>query len=217
MTEDEKWDSYFYDGENVLKNKLDIHDNNKLKKKEYEIVAKKNVLLYLSQYNGEFDIDYLKYIHRFLFEDIYYFAGNFRDVNIGKDDRASFTDYNKIEINLKDIINDLDSKLINCSYSKFLYAEALANMYYLLLEIHPFREGNGRTIREFLREYVKEKNILNEYYNYELDFKLSKEEKELLDKATKSVTRGELVLFFNKMLKCRVKDNKRILIKKSDE
>lgn len=217
MTEDEKWDSYFYDGENVLKNKLDIHDNNKLKKKEYEIVAKKNVLLYLSHYNGEFDINYLRYIHRFLFEDIYYFAGNFRDVNIGKDDRASFTDYNKIEINLKEILNDLDSKLINCSYSKFLYAEALANMYYLLLEIHPFREGNGRTIREFLREYVKEKNLLNEYYNYELDFKLSKEEKILLDKATKSVTRGELVLFFNKMLKCRVKDNKKKIIKKLDE
>ena len=57
----------------------------------------------------------------------------------------------------------------------------------------------------------KEKNISNEYYNYELDFILSKDEKELLDKATKGVTRGELVLFFNKMLKCKVKDNKKAI------
>lgn len=211
MTDEERWNSYFYDGEEVLKNKLNIHDCIELKKKEYEIVAKKNVLLYLSQYNGDFDINYLRYIHKYLFEDIYYFAGNFRDVNIGKGDRASFTDYHEIEANLKEILNDLDNKLINYSYSKFLYAEALANIYYLLLEIHPFREGNGRTIREFLREYVKEKNILNEYYNYELDFILSKDEKELLDKATKGVTRGELVLFFNKMLKCKVKDNKKAI------
>ena len=209
MNEEERWNSYFYENENILKNILNIHDYNLLKKREYEIVSKKNVLLYLSSYKGNFDIEHLKYIHKFLFEDIYPFAGEFRIVNMGKDDRASFIDYKNIEKNLNEILNKIDDLLINRANSKFLYAEALANIYYYLLEIHPFREGNGRTIREFLREYVKEKNI-NDNYTYELDFNLKEEDKILLDKATKSDTRGELVLLFNKMLKINDKKTKKV-------
>lgn len=206
MNEDERWYSYFYENEDVLINHLNIHDKNELKKKEYEIVAKKNILLYLSEHNGNFDIEHLKYIHKFLFEDIYPFAGEFRIVNMGKDDRAGFTDYNRIKENLNDILNDIDKKLVYYSSSKFFYAEALADMYYLLLEIHPFREGNGRTVREFLREYVKVKNNMNDKYYYELDFNLTDEDKVLLDEATKCDTRGYLVLLFNKILKCKERE-----------
>lgn len=207
MTYDEKkrWDSYFFENEKVLKNKLNIHDPIELKKIEYEVVAKRNVLLCLSDEYRIFDINHLKYIHKFLFEDIYPFAGEFRNVNIGKDEKASFVDYNDIEINLNNILSDLDNKLINKSTSKFFYAEGLANIYKLLLDVHPFREGNGRTIREFLREYVKQNNDKNNEYYYELDFNLSKEEKELLDKATKSDINGYLVIIFNKMLKMKEK------------
>ena len=206
MNEDERWYSYFYENEDVLINHLNIHDKNELKKKEYEIVAKKNILLYLSENKGNFDIEHLKYIHKFLFEDIYPFAGEFRIVNMGKGNRAGFTDYERIEENLHDILNNIDDKLVSNSHSKFFYAEALANMYYLLLEIHPFREGNGRTVREFLREYVKEKNNKNDKYYYELDFNLIDEDKVLLDEATKCDTRGYLVLLFNKILKCKEKE-----------
>ena len=58
-------------------------------------------------------------IHKYLFEDIYPFAGEFRIVNIGKGNRAGFTDYNRIEENLKDILSNIDDKLINNSNSKF--------------------------------------------------------------------------------------------------
>lgn len=126
---------------------------------------------------------------------------------MGKADRASFTDYRDIEINLNQILNNIDIKLIDRSVSKFLYAEALAEMYYLLLEIHPFREGNGRTVREFLRQYVKDRNKNIEDVDYELDFTLKKEDKELFEIATKSDTRGALVLLFNKMLKDKNKEN----------
>lgn len=201
------WESYFFDGENILRNKLNIHDEIELKKCEYEIVARKNTLLCLSEIQGNFDIEHLKYIHKILFEDIYPFAGEFRLVNMGKDNRASFTDYKSIEKNLNDILSNIDSKLIDVAYSKFLYAEALANMYYLLLEIHPFREGNGRTVREFLREYVKSRNDLNDNFYYELDFSLNDEDKIRLEEATKSDTNGYLVLLFNKMLKVKSIEN----------
>lgn len=126
---------------------------------------------------------------------------------MGKADRASFIDYKDIEINLKQILDNIDTKLINCAGSKFFYAEALANMYYLLLEIHPFREGNGRTVREFLRQYVKDRNKCIQDIDYELDFILNKEDKELFEIATKADTRGALVLLFNKMLKENTKEN----------
>ena len=111
--EEKRWNSYFYEKEKVLKNKLNIHDSKELKKVEYEIVAKKNVLLCLSDEYRKFDINHLKFIHRFLFEDIYFFAGEFRTVNMGKDEKASFVDYNDIEINLNYILDNLDLKLIN--------------------------------------------------------------------------------------------------------
>ena len=204
--EENNWESYFYENENILKNKLDIHNELELKKYEYEIVARKNALLYLSEIKGNFDIEHLKNIHKFLFEDIYPFAGDFRLVNMGKANRASFTDYKRIEENLYDILNNIDSKLIFNANAKFLYAEALANIYYLLLEIHPFREGNGRTIREFLREYVKDRNKYLDNIEYELDFTLNEEDKILFESATKSHTRGMLVLLFNKMLKVDQKE-----------
>lgn len=195
------WDSYFFEGEEVLKNKLDIHDAKKLKVQEYEIVTRKNALLYLSTGESDFSVDHLKWVHRYLFEDIYPFAGEYRVVNMGKDHRASFTDYREIDQNLRDILADLDEKILSQSRSDFLYAEALARVYWLLLEIHPFREGNGRTIREFMREYVVSRNKYIQECDYELDFRLSEEDKAILDSATKQSTLGYLVLVFNKLLK----------------
>ena len=47
----------------------------------------------------------------------------------------------------------MKSEFLKCKYFReFTYF--LAEYYYDLLVIHPFREGNGRTIREFIREYV---------------------------------------------------------------
>lgn len=202
----DNWELYFFPNEEVLKNKLDIHNKEDLKKCEYEIVARKNALLYLSQEYGNFSIEHLKGIHQYLFEDIYPFAGEFRIVNMGKGIRASFTDYERIEENLAYVLKDIDDKLVKSSgASSFLYAEALANMYRNLLDIHPFREGNGRTIREFLREYVISRNFYFDDVNYELDFNLSDEDKDLFEQATIMDTRGYLVLMFNKMLKAKPK------------
>lgn len=52
-------------------------------------------------------------------------------------------------------IMTIEEKNIN---SKYDFACHLARYYAELLNIHPFREGNGRTIREFIREYANEKS-----------------------------------------------------------
>lgn len=103
-------------------------------------------------------IDSLFEIHRYLFQDIYDWAGKKRLVEISKDGKQFFptshfdnalryidlliTDFKKIP---KDNKRELAEKL----------AEILDNVNYL----HPFREGNGRAQREFLRLLALDKGL----------------------------------------------------------
>ena len=72
----------------VLKNKLNITSQIELNKTEEKISKEKAIKLFDS---GEINsikagtVEGLKQIHKFLFEDIYDFAGQIRDVNISKD------------------------------------------------------------------------------------------------------------------------------------
>jgi len=104
------------------------------------------------------DSNSLLKIHHHLFQDVYEWAGQVRTVNISKDGKPFFEgerfhigfqyidtlilDYRKIENSNK---SALAKKL----------AEILDNVNYL----HPFREGNGRTQREFLRLLALEKGL----------------------------------------------------------
>ena len=73
--------------------------------------------------------------------------------------------------------------------------------------VHPFREGNGRIMREYLRQIVE---FINKYlnFNYELDFSSVTEEDKnnLMNGSIMSAMTGDLELlnkFFNSMLKER--------------
>jgi cell filamentation protein len=97
-------------------------------------------------------------IHRHLFQDVYEWAGQVRTVNISKDGKPFFSG-ERFHIGFQ-YINTLiiDYRKIKKSQKKELakkLAEILDNVNYL----HPFREGNGRTQREFLRLLALEKDI----------------------------------------------------------
>ena len=202
MNEDERWSSYFYEGTNVLKNKLGITNYDELKKAEKNISVKKLIELYLNPINMDFNAKHLCEIHKFIFEDIYDFAGKYRYVNIGKTRTASFCNYTKIENSLNFLLNNIDNIILNRAKSDFLYAEALAEVYHHLISIHPFREGNGRTIREFIREYVNAKNYYFENYEYTLDFSKVDKEKFFEGTVNPSSSIGELKLeFMNALIK----------------
>ena len=117
---------YCYPDSNVLVNKLNIHDNKKLATVERKLVLLKLYTLRQNNNIGKFDIQHFLSIHKFLFEDIYPFAGKIRSEDIAKD-------------NLKDLNKEDMAK-------KLAYYMSELNV------LHPFREGNGRTIREFIRE-----------------------------------------------------------------
>ena len=142
---------YCYPGTNLLKNKLDIHDSNKLFELEKQIVLAKSYILRQNISNYEFDKQHFMHIHKFLFEDIYPFAGEFRKENIAKGN-FTFANWEYIE-------NELDKLLLELKNENYLHGidkEKLSKRlaYYLseLNVLHPFREGNGRTIREFIRQ-----------------------------------------------------------------
>lgn len=164
---DDAWESYFIDGTSVLKNKLGITDAEKLEEKEKLISLEKLTYLKLFPIKGNFDAEHLKKIHKFLFEDIYYFAGLYRTCTLAKTTRE-FYKPEEIEKYLNEELGrmNIEGKLM---MSIEYYSFFLADMYYQLMTIHPFREGNGRAVREFLREYVLENNK-NLPFDVELDF-----------------------------------------------
>ena len=170
METNDNWNNYFYEGTNVLKNKLGITDKDELKKKEKEISLEKLTCLYLEPIKGNFDAKHLCAIHKYIFGDLFDFAGEYRNVNIGKTHTSAFTDYHFISSYLDQALEDIDKKIAKEAFSDLDYAERLAFCYHRLIDIHPFREGNGRAIREFMREYVKSRNIFFENKDYELDF-----------------------------------------------
>ena len=76
---------YTLDSEDkVLRNKLGIWDEDSLNEAERMITSYKLAKLYLDTGAQSFDANHLKSIHKFLFEDIYPFAGEFRRENISK-------------------------------------------------------------------------------------------------------------------------------------
>ena len=77
---------YCYPDTDVLINKLNIHDKAELKQAEEEFTTVKQMALLQEPIKGRFTKTHLLRIHRFLFEDVYPFAGHIRKEQISKGD-----------------------------------------------------------------------------------------------------------------------------------
>lgn len=152
---------YCYPDTDVLINKLDIKDVNLLLKYEAKITAAKLLALRKKGIIGNFDVKHLIDIHIYLFEDIYPFAGKFRTENIGKGE-FRFAEWQYIETELSNLLDNLKKENYLHNLDKKNLAIRLAYYMSELNVLHPFREGNGRTIREFIRELALKNNyVLN--------------------------------------------------------
>lgn len=141
---------YFVDGDGVLENKLDITDPDDFKAAEQEIVTNKSADI-LSEVPQAFGLDYLLHVHRVLFEDIYYFAGMIRTVDIAKTDAsAPFAYVQFLDAESKRIFDELASKNYLSALDANDFTKEITNLATELNALHPFREGNGRVIRLFL-------------------------------------------------------------------
>lgn len=142
----------------VLKNLQGILEHDVILFVESAAVTKRLQELYENPIKIK-SIDSLFEIHKHLFQDIYVWAGKKRLVEISKDGKQffpisnfdnAFTYINQLITEFKKIPKDNKKEL-----AKKL-AEILDNINYL----HPFREGNGRTQREFLRLLALDKDLI---------------------------------------------------------
>ncbi|PKR83071.1 Fic/DOC family protein [Heyndrickxia camelliae] len=141
---------YTYPGTDVLINKFDIKDHEKLEKLETTLTFKRIAMLHQNPLYGSFGLKHLQNIHKYIFQDIYPFAGELREEQIGKG-----TTLFAHPLHLESYSKELFKQLKNEKYlSGIEFPKFIERMSYYLSEInmlHPFREGNGRTQREFLR------------------------------------------------------------------
>ena len=169
MNQDEAWNSYFYPNTNVLKNKKGIMDKDELKEVEAEVSFEKLVELYEKPIDGEFNKQHLCDIHRYLFDTIYDWAGEYRIVLMQKNN-SYFAEAAEIDERLIRTCKEMNEEFADISTKEKL-SSLVAKYYVRLLFIHPFREGNGRSIREFMREFVHEKTKNLACGAYEIDWK----------------------------------------------
>lgn len=130
----------------MLENKLKITNEVELSKEEERITKLKALELFDSNKINDFEVgtfNGLSKIHKFLFEDIYDFAGTIRKDNIAKGNfRFASALY------LEDILNKIDEMPQN-TYDDIIKKYVEMNI------AHPFREGNGRSTRIWLDMILK--------------------------------------------------------------
>ena len=130
----------------ALENKLSINDSAELAREEEKISKSKAITLFENSIVEEFEIGKfsgLVKIHKFLFDEIYDFAGEVRTVNIAKGN-FRFAPVMYLEAALKHIDNMPQTTF-----------DEIIEKYVEMNVAHPFREGNGRSTRIWLDLILK--------------------------------------------------------------
>lgn len=130
----------------TLNNKLGIESSADLAREEERISKKKAVALFENGLPGRCragSLASLQAIHKYLFEDIYDFAGNIRQVNLAKGN-FRFAPLMYLDAALKNI-----EKMPQSTFDEIIEKYVEMNI------AHPFREGNGRSMRIWLDWILK--------------------------------------------------------------
>ena len=174
-----------------MDNKLGITNQSELAREEEKITKLKALELFDSKKINDFEVGTFKglsQIHRYLFEDVYSFAGEIRKVNIAKGNfRFASVLY------LEDILKKID----NMPQDNF---DNIISKYVEMNVTHPFREGNGRSTRIWLDMILK--NNLNKVVDWS---KINKEDY-LLAMERSPIKDTEIKLLIENALTDRIND-----------
>ena len=151
-------DPYLDPKSGILTNKFGLSDQESLDRAESNSVSVRSILLQLNPLKGNFDSEHLKAIHSYLFRDVYEWAGQFRTIPLAKaeDVRGGriirFTPPDLIERELKHVFDELANEHFLEGLPRREFARRVAGLFSEINRIHPFREGNGRAQRQFVRQ-----------------------------------------------------------------
>ena len=139
----------------IEKEKQENVNSNEL---ECDFVSMRIVEL-LDQDNFELSVDYLKYIHKYLFQDVYEFAGEFRKIDFSKHEKilnSNSVAYGDSKT-LKESLEYDFSLEREKNYKDMSIVEVINNITDFasnIWQVHPFREGNTRTTALFIEKYL---------------------------------------------------------------
>lgn len=169
----------------ILENKLNIIDPAELAREEEKISKKKAKEMFETGFLDKLEagtFESLKQIHRYLFEDIYDFAGIIRKVNIAKGN-FRFTPLTYLDEAIKNIENMPQSNF-----------DEIIEKYVEMNVAHPFREGNGRSTRIWLDLILKrELNVVVDWSKVDkTDYLLAMERSPIKDTEIKELLKNAL-------------------------
>lgn len=141
---------YGYPDSETLINKLNIRDPEKLCEAERRLTMLRLNDLLERPISGKFDLKHLQDIHYYIFQDIYAWAGKIRTVDIAKSNM--FCKVQFISGQAQEIFGSLKEERYLAGLSRSEFVKKAAYYFSEINALHPFREGNGRAQREFVRE-----------------------------------------------------------------
>ena len=176
---EEKQSKYCYPNSEVLINKLNLMDGELLNDVERIITTFRISQLECQNISiGDYlSIDSYFKIHKWIFQDVYSFAGNVRDEFIYKSNLpyhksiTPFCDPKYISSYMRDVFKKLLVRVKRVK-SREEFIECISWFYGEMNVIHPFREGNGRTLRTYMELFVKAINSYLNLPNMEIHYSL---------------------------------------------
>jgi cell filamentation protein len=157
-------DPYLYAGTETLINLFDERNEERLKEIEANFTSLRLRQLFEKPIKGKFGFPHLCRMHKFIFQDIYKWAGKIRTINIVKTEAVlgglsvEYSNKNEIKDSANKILTDFSNIKWQTKNTKELSKSFSKNMA-LLWKIHPFREGNTRTIINFCCDMAQANNI----------------------------------------------------------
>ncbi len=153
------WRGYFIPGTNILRNRVGAETTEALRDAENDLVEARVIeLREAPEILGDrtYDLRFLRAIHRQLFQDVYVWAGDLRTVGIEKGGESFCPpgsigqpmNYVAAEVHRLDRLRDVPEAEL---------ARTVAYLYDYANFAHPFREGNGRSTREFFDLLLSER------------------------------------------------------------
>lgn len=154
-----RWVGYFVDSDStVLRNLLGVDDALILANAENDLVEYR--IAELREKPGlvqrTFDLVHLQALHRQLFQDVYEWAGDLRTVGLAKGGGESFIPPGSISMPVDHVVERIREFDFLRSITNDRVTREIAYLYDYLNYAHPFREGNGRTQREFFEQLLAE-------------------------------------------------------------
>lgn len=148
-------DPYVYPGTRALRNNLRLHDPQELSQAEADIVGLALAALAEQPLPGNYDLAHWQAFHRRIFGALYPWAGELRTVQIAKPN-AFYARPERIAGYAQGIFAELAREACLKRLDRTAFLARLTHYHAEMYAVHPFTEGNTRSLRAFLGQLAGE-------------------------------------------------------------